>query len=224
VVVSGGARGVTAGAILTLAEEVPATFILIGRSPLAETEPSWIKNFPRFKQLNRQLLTMNLKTSCQHRLRLKRFSKAIWSPVKSGKIWKKSDKKGLLSDTLPQMYVMKMIFGGIKNVRSEFGSIKAIIHGAGVLEDRLIKDKTPEQFARVFNTKVNGLKNILKAVPDAMQYLIIFSSVTARFGNSGQVDYAMANEVLNKIAQSEAFPARIVAWFQSIGDPGTEEW
>jgi hypothetical protein len=44
VLVSGGARGVTARAILTLAEEVPATFILIGRSPLRETEPDWIKN------------------------------------------------------------------------------------------------------------------------------------------------------------------------------------
>jgi hypothetical protein len=93
----------------------------------------------------------------------------------------------------------------LTNVRSQFGPIKAIIHGAGVLEDRLIKDKTPEQFARVFDTKVTGLRNLLKATTDELEYLIIFSSITARFGNSGQVDYAMSNEVLNKIAQSEAF-------------------
>ncbi len=31
----------------------------------------------------------------------------------------------------------------------------------------------------------------------------MFSSVAARFGNTGQCDYAMANEVLNKIAQSK---------------------
>ncbi|MDP3284495.1 MAG: polyketide synthase dehydratase domain-containing protein, partial [Desulfobacterales bacterium] len=34
--------------------------------------------------------------------------------------------------------------------------------------------------------------------------IVIFSSVTARIGNKGQADYAMANEVLNKIAQQEA--------------------
>ncbi|MCU0614587.1 MAG: acyltransferase domain-containing protein, partial [Desulfobacterales bacterium] len=44
VVATGGARGVTAQAILTLAEEIPATFILIGRSPLPEAEPVWIKD------------------------------------------------------------------------------------------------------------------------------------------------------------------------------------
>jgi hypothetical protein len=34
---------------------------------------------------------------------------------------------------------------------------------------------------------------------------VVFSSVAARFGNKGQVDYAMANEALNKIAQAESF-------------------
>jgi len=33
---------------------------------------------------------------------------------------------------------------------------------------------------------------------------VLFSSIAARIGNRGQVDYAMANEVLNKIAQKES--------------------
>jgi hypothetical protein len=33
---------------------------------------------------------------------------------------------------------------------------------------------------------------------------VLFSSITARLGRAGQVDYAMANEVLNKLAQREA--------------------
>jgi hypothetical protein len=50
------------------------------------------------------------------------------------------------------------------------------------------------------------LKNLLKATRnDSLRYLVVFSSVAARFGNKGQVDYAMANEVLNKIAQAESF-------------------
>ncbi len=93
----------------------------------------------------------------------------------------------------------------IDSIRLNHGAIAGIIHGAGVLEDRLIADKTPEQFERVFDTKVNGLKNLLQATRrDNLKYLVIFSSVAARFGNKGQVDYAMANEVLNKIAQAES--------------------
>ena len=90
-------------------------------------------------------------------------------------------------------------------VRSEYGPVKALIHGAGVLEDRLIVDKTPEQFARVFATKAESLEVLLNALKDEpLSYLILFSSVAARMGNRGQADYAMANEVLNKIAQKTA--------------------
>ncbi len=35
--------------------------------------------------------------------------------------------------------------------------------------------------------------------------MVCFSSITARIGNRGQADYAMANEVLNKMAQRESF-------------------
>jgi len=73
-----------------------------------------------------------------------------------------------------------------------------------MLEDRLIIDKTPEQFERVFDTKVKGLSVLLEATKhDDLRYIVLFSSVSARMGNKGQVDYAMANEVLNKVAQQE---------------------
>ena len=81
------------------------------------------------------------------------------------------------------------------------GPLQAIIHGAGVVEDRLIVDKQPEQLDLVFDTKVMGLRNLLAITQkNFLKYLVIFSSVSARNGNIGQSDYAMANEVLNKIA------------------------
>jgi NAD(P)-dependent dehydrogenase (short-subunit alcohol dehydrogenase family) len=91
------------------------------------------------------------------------------------------------------------------DIRNTYGPITGIIHGAGVLEDRLIIDKTVDQFERVFDTKVKGLENLLAtAGQDQLKYLILFSSVAARMGNKGQSDYAMANEVLNKMALHEA--------------------
>jgi hypothetical protein len=54
----------------------------------------------------------------------------------------------------------------------------------------------------VFLTKVAGLRHLLKALDlSELRALALFSSSTARFGRSGQSDYAMANEVLNKTAR-----------------------
>jgi len=90
----------------------------------------------------------------------------------------------------------------LTGVREKFTQITAIIHGAGVLEDKLICDKRLDQFNRVFSTKVEGLETLLNATEqDPLKYVVLFSSIAARTGNTGQCDYAMANEVLNKTAQ-----------------------
>lgn len=92
----------------------------------------------------------------------------------------------------------------LNDIRRQFGPIRGLVHGAGVLADRRIEDKTEEQFDAVYHTKVSGLKNLLQALePGELRLLALFSSYTGRFGRTGQVDYAAANEVLNKIAQSE---------------------
>jgi hypothetical protein len=92
----------------------------------------------------------------------------------------------------------------LNDVRLVHGPIRGLVHGAGVLRDRLITDKTPEEFRLVFGTKVDGLKNLLAATrEDPLRWIVLFSSVAARFGNRGQVDYAVANEVINKMAVAE---------------------
>jgi hypothetical protein len=73
------------------------------------------------------------------------------------------------------------------------------------LADRLIKDKTSEQFEQVYSTKIDGLNSLLEAVADDdLKFMVMFSSSTGRYGRTGQVDYAIANEVLNKSAQQQA--------------------
>ena len=82
----------------------------------------------------------------------------------------------------------------IDSVQEQWGTVTALFHGAGVLADKRIEEKTGEQFASVYDTKVLGLQNLLDAVdPNALNALIMFSSSTARFGRTGQADYALAN-------------------------------
>jgi NAD(P)-dependent dehydrogenase (short-subunit alcohol dehydrogenase family) len=89
----------------------------------------------------------------------------------------------------------------IEEVYRSYGRLDGIIHGAGIIEDKLVADKAPESFDRVYNTKVDSAFVLAKKVKaDSLRFLVFFSSVAGRFGNQGQADYVAANEVLNKLA------------------------
>ena len=102
----------------------------------------------------------------------------------------------------------------IHQIYQTHGRLDGVIHGAGVVEDKFLRDKTSESFARVFSTKVDSALTIARSVrPDSLKFLVIFSSISARLGAMGQVDYTAANEVLNKLAAhlDAAWPGRVVA-------------
>ena len=104
----------------------------------------------------------------------------------------------------------------IDEVYERYGRLDGVVHGAGVLADKLIRDKSSESFARVFETKVNGALALCDKLRPDVGFVSFFSSVAAVFGNRGQADYAAANDVLDKLAT--ALKARIdgrvvsVAW------------
>ena len=90
--------------------------------------------------------------------------------------------------------------GALDEIRRDRGRLDGVVHAAGVREDKLIRDKTAESFARVFDTKVGSARVIADAVGDR-GFALFFASVSGWFGNAGQVDYAAANSVLDGIAR-----------------------
>ena len=69
-----------------------------------------------------------------------------------------------------------------------------------MIEDKLLADKTSESWSRVVETKVLGLLLLQRHLkPQSLRFLSVFSSVAGRFGNSGQSDYATANELMNRL-------------------------
>ncbi len=95
---------------------------------------------------------------------------------------------------------------------TRYGRIDAVLLGAGLIEDRLITDKTRDSLDRVFDTKVDGAFFFAQHLkPESLRFLALFSSVAGRYGNRGQGDYAAANEVLNRLAWQlqERFGPRI---------------
>ena len=81
------------------------------------------------------------------------------------------------------------------------GNITGILHGAGRLADKLIQKKTATDFENVLSVKLDGLLTLLQCVDiHQLKHLILFSSVAGFYGNVGQTDYSMANEILSKAA------------------------
>jgi acyl transferase domain-containing protein/NAD(P)-dependent dehydrogenase (short-subunit alcohol dehydrogenase family) len=204
VVISGGGRGVTGDAALALARTFHPTLVLLGRSRLDDVEPEWVRGLHAeadikkalFAKLPRGTLPSVVESDCRQLL-AQREIRAQMDRIKSVG----AHVEYCSVDVRDAAQVARVLAG----VRQRHGSIRGLIHGAGVLADRRIEDKTPAQFEAVYGTKVTGLENLLVALAhDDLKVLGLFSSYTARFGRVGQVDYAAANEVLNKLAQRES--------------------
>ncbi|SEQ95763.1 NAD(P)-dependent dehydrogenase, short-chain alcohol dehydrogenase family, partial [Solimonas aquatica] len=89
----------------------------------------------------------------------------------------------------------------IDSLYERHGKIDAVLHGAGVIEDKLFADKTAESFERVLGTKLDPAFVLTQRLrPQSLKLMAFFTSVAGRYGNQGQGDYACANETLNRLA------------------------
>jgi acyl transferase domain-containing protein/NAD(P)H-dependent flavin oxidoreductase YrpB (nitropropane dioxygenase family)/NAD(P)-dependent dehydrogenase (short-subunit alcohol dehydrogenase family) len=87
----------------------------------------------------------------------------------------------------------------VKQVHAEYGRLDRVVYAAGVIEDRLVADKDPASFARVYGTKVDGARALLGALEEVGERppsVVFFGSIAAVLGNRGQADYAAANDAL----------------------------
>ncbi|MEK6643182.1 MAG: SDR family oxidoreductase [Planctomycetota bacterium] len=202
-VITGGARGVTAESAVALANAARPKLVLLGRSLAPTPEPDWLESLESESAIKQAILAnefvgrdkpkaSDVQASYQRYMSNREVQRNLARMAEAGAqvLYRCVD----VRDAAAVQRVMD-------EVREALGSVTGLIHAAGVLEDRLIADKSSEQFERVFDTKVGGLRNVLAALDLlALRNVVFFSSVSARFGNRGQADYAMANESLNKIA------------------------
>ncbi|MDD3148882.1 MAG: SDR family NAD(P)-dependent oxidoreductase, partial [Candidatus Riflebacteria bacterium] len=201
VLVTGGARGVTAETAVAFAQKYQTTMVLIGRSPEPVAEPAWLKSLQAEPAIKEAILKNSGRKMMPKELEAE-FKAAMANREvlhNLERIRQTGSKVFYYSADIRNGEDIERV---IDQARNEAGAITGIIHGAGVLRDRRIEDKTRDQLDDVMDTKVAGLRHVLKAViKDNLKAVVLFSSFSGRGGRLGQVDYAMANEVLNKVAQ-----------------------
>ncbi|MGR3931826.1 SDR family oxidoreductase [Streptomyces sp. BRA346] len=94
------------------------------------------------------------------------------------------------------------VLRAVKQIHADHGRLDGAVYAAGVIEDRLIAEKSAESFGRVFGTKVDGARTLLDALaelPEPPAFTVLFGSISAALGNRGQVDYAAANDALETL-------------------------
>ena len=201
VVITGGARGVTAAAAIAVAQAWRPQIVLCGRTPLVETEPNETAACETLPQI-KQVLAQRSPAGTSPRV-IDQEARQILAHREVRATLDAIRRLGVAADYVAlDIRDARAVDECFSAMQRRHGPIRGVIHGAGVLEDRKIDDKTRAQFDNVWSTKVVGLRNVLAAIDvDELRCLGLFSSYTARYGRIGQVDYAMANEALNKLSR-----------------------
>ncbi|MBW3514737.1 acyltransferase domain-containing protein [Shewanella sp. NKUCC01_JLK] len=200
ILVTGGAKGVTFECALSLAKRSKAHFILAGRSS-QQAIPAWAQG-----KNNSQLKAAAIAhiQSLGEKPTPKQVDALVWPVQSSLEIAAALEAFTAVGASAEYLSLdvnnPDAIASTIVPI-TELSPITGIIHGAGVLADKHIQDKTLDELARVYGTKVTGISNLLAALDlDKLKLIALFSSAAGFYGNTGQSDYAMSNDILNKAA------------------------
>lgn len=199
VLLTGGARGITARIALALGTRYRCRLELVGRTPVAaEAEDAELAAAHDERALRALLVARHpgrkpaeINAQCARILAQREVAATLAALRAAG--------------ALPVYHALDVrdrpaMAALFADIYRRHGRLDGVVHGAGVVEDKLARDKTRESFARVFETKVNGALAIAEHVRDDVSFIVFFSSIVATFGNRGQSDYAAANDVLDRLA------------------------
>lgn len=201
VLATGGLRGITAELLRELA--LPGnTLLLTGRSMLPEDEPEHLPSLTTPLAL-RQHFISEVRNGRQH-LTLAEIQRKVQSIIAAREMrYNMNDfrQRGAIvqyySVDVTNEDAMRQL---LDTLYKQYAEIGGVIHGAGIIEDKLLADKTSDSWSRVVETKVIGLLLLQKYLrPESLRFLTVLSSVAGRYGNSGQTDYATANELMNRL-------------------------
>lgn len=198
---TGGARGITAKCLRAMAAE-GAVFVIVGRG---ERTGGAAEEFGGvdLDAIRKQLLARNRNAASPATpAEIERAARRAFHAVEMETNLRALEAAGVEVEYHAVDVRDPSAFAGLlQGVYRRHGKIDHVLHGAGVLADRLIEDKTSQSFDEVFDTKADAMFLLCQGLKlDTLKSVVLFSSVAGRFGNPGQADYAAANETLNRFA------------------------
>ena len=110
----------------------------------------------------------------------------------------------------------KQISRVLSEVKESLPPLRGVIHGAGVLNDRVLQQQSWSRFAQVMAPKVEGAWNLHALTQNLpLDFFVLFSSAASLLGSPGQANHAAANAFLDALAyyrQSFGLPGLSINW------------
>jgi enediyne polyketide synthase len=164
VLITGGAKGITAQCALALARETQATIILVGSTPAPEAEDQ---------------------STGAHEIRatLANFrDEGLRCAYRRCNLAVRQDVERLIA-----------------NVRSEYGSVDVVVHGAGLNHPRRVEEPDASEVLSEVAPKVVGAVHLFDALDDAPPKMFVaLTSVIGVIGMPHNAWYAFANQSLDR--------------------------
>jgi NAD(P)-dependent dehydrogenase (short-subunit alcohol dehydrogenase family) len=217
VLVTGGARGITARVAVGLAQSSGCHLELVGRTALPEgDEDPALAGAADRGELRRALIATGLREpraveqACERVLAEREVRATVAALAAAGATFRYHRVDVRDREALADV---------VRAVYRDRGRLDGVVHGAGALDDHAIADKPPDRFVPVWTTKVDAARALLDALREGRDeghappaFVAFFGSIAGVCGNRGQVDYAAANDALDTLAASYGDVAgRVVA-------------
>jgi acyl transferase domain-containing protein/NAD(P)H-dependent flavin oxidoreductase YrpB (nitropropane dioxygenase family)/NAD(P)-dependent dehydrogenase (short-subunit alcohol dehydrogenase family)/phosphopantetheinyl transferase (holo-ACP synthase) len=222
VLVTGGARGITAECVKALAVDRSLTIVILGRSRLSDRSAELAGFSPDdWREEKRRIIErLNRRGGAVKPVMVERELAALRSEAEVLSNLRELRRLGAeVMYRSVDVTDSEAVDEAVAEVASICRRVDVVIHGAGLDVSRALKSKSPQEMSLVYRVKVDGLKHTLEALEHhglPFSRLVAFGSVSGRFGNRGQVDYAAANDalahLLRRIAGETDAPVRLIDW------------
>ncbi|MFO1150428.1 MAG: SDR family NAD(P)-dependent oxidoreductase [Alsobacter sp.] len=104
----------------------------------------------------------------------------------------------------------------VKRAEARLGPVVGVVHTAMVLSDGLIEGLDSDAVRAVLAPKVDGILTLERALGDrALDFFVVYSSITTLIGNPGQGAYVAANAFMEGVVRrrrAAGRPGLAVAW------------
>ena len=194
-VVSGGARGITAFVARELGRRFHLRLHLLGTTPLPAQALANLTD-DEFQQLE--------EPTRQEAEGAGRDADRAWSRLKKGRELQQSLHEFAAAGVRATYHACDVtnrdqLAATLDAVRAADGPIAGVLHGAGLEIGSKLPDKKPADVEATLAVKGTGMAALMELTRnDPLQWFVAFGSLSGRFGNFAQADYAMANELLAK--------------------------
>ncbi|HMK37470.1 MAG TPA: SDR family NAD(P)-dependent oxidoreductase [Desulfomonilaceae bacterium] len=200
--VTGGARGITAECIKHLAAQRQLTIAILARTALSGRGDQFAEFGPQEWEEEKKRIVDRIKRSGKAATPVMVEKELAGLKGEAEALRTIRELKSLGAEVMytpADIRDAASVDRAILGVAETCGRVDVVIHGAGIDVSRALRSKTVEQIENVVSVKVRGMRNILSSLNRhgvLPRRIVAFGSVSGRFGNLAQVDYSAANDAL----------------------------